>query len=120
MVGLTGFEPAASASRTQRSTKLSHSPTLLLVFLLHNVVARRLCGAHVYLNTFRAESRRAPSCKTKILRNIYVFALFPDIPRNFMIIALISCKKKILREFILKLYALAEVIAIFERLSATL
>ena len=26
MVGLTGFEPAASASRTQRSTKLSHNP----------------------------------------------------------------------------------------------
>ncbi len=26
LVGLAGFEPAASASRTQRSTKLSHSP----------------------------------------------------------------------------------------------
>ena len=26
MVGLVGFEPTASASRTQRSTKLSHSP----------------------------------------------------------------------------------------------
>ena len=26
MVGMTGFEPAASASRTQRSTKLSHIP----------------------------------------------------------------------------------------------
>ena len=26
MVGTTGFEPAASASRTQRSTKLSHVP----------------------------------------------------------------------------------------------
>src|SRR5436190_22200002 len=25
-VGLVGFEPTASASRTQRSTKLSHSP----------------------------------------------------------------------------------------------
>ena len=25
MVGMTGFEPAASASRTQRSTKLSHA-----------------------------------------------------------------------------------------------
>ena len=29
MVGLTGFEPAASASRTQRSTKLSHNPSCL-------------------------------------------------------------------------------------------
>ncbi len=26
MVGLAGFEPAASSSRTKRSTKLSHSP----------------------------------------------------------------------------------------------
>ena len=26
VVGLVGFEPTASASRTQRSTKLSHSP----------------------------------------------------------------------------------------------
>ena len=26
MVGLVGFEPTTSASRTQRSTKLSHSP----------------------------------------------------------------------------------------------
>ena len=27
LVGLAGFEPAASSSRTKRSTKLSHSPT---------------------------------------------------------------------------------------------
>ena len=27
MVGVKGFEPSASASRTQRSTKLSHTPT---------------------------------------------------------------------------------------------
>src|SRR6266566_4003230 len=26
VIGLVGFEPTASASRTQRSTKLSHSP----------------------------------------------------------------------------------------------
>ena len=25
-IGVTGFEPATSASRTQRSTKLSHTP----------------------------------------------------------------------------------------------
>ena len=30
MVGMTGFEPAASASRTQRSTKLSHIPKCAL------------------------------------------------------------------------------------------
>ena len=29
MVGLVGFEPTTSASRTQRSTKLSHSPNYL-------------------------------------------------------------------------------------------
>ena len=28
LVGTTGFEPATSASRTQRSTRLSHVPTL--------------------------------------------------------------------------------------------
>ena len=28
LVGATGFEPATSASRTQRSTKLSHAPFL--------------------------------------------------------------------------------------------
>ncbi len=27
MVGVRGFEPPASASRTQRSTRLSHTPT---------------------------------------------------------------------------------------------
>ena len=30
-VGLVGFEPTASASRTQRSTKLSHSPNCSLM-----------------------------------------------------------------------------------------
>ena len=33
MVGTTGFEPATSASRTQRSTKLSHVPTHGELFL---------------------------------------------------------------------------------------
>ena len=28
IIGATGFEPATSASRTQRSTKLSHAPLL--------------------------------------------------------------------------------------------
>ena len=31
MVGARGFEPPASASRTQRSTRLSHAPTLKVV-----------------------------------------------------------------------------------------
>ena len=36
MVGMTGFEPTASASRTQRSTKLSHIPE-----------SKRRCGTKV-------------------------------------------------------------------------
>ena len=31
MVGVRGFEPPASASRTQRSTRLSHTPTRVLI-----------------------------------------------------------------------------------------
>ncbi len=30
MVGMTGFEPAASWSQTKRSTKLSHIPVYLI------------------------------------------------------------------------------------------
>ena len=33
IIGVTGFEPTASASRTQRSTKLSHTPKNK--FILH-------------------------------------------------------------------------------------
>ncbi len=38
-VGVTGFEPAASASRTQRSTKLSYTP-----WGLQSGLSSRLCG----------------------------------------------------------------------------
>ena len=34
MVEVTGFEPAAFASRTQRSTKLSHTSTLAITELI--------------------------------------------------------------------------------------
>ena len=34
MVEVTGFEPAASASRTQRSTKLSHTSFTTLVIII--------------------------------------------------------------------------------------
>ena len=37
MVGTTGFEPATSASRTQRSTRLSHVPTFNQKVLLPEV-----------------------------------------------------------------------------------
>ena len=35
MVGVGGFEPPASRSRTERSTKLSHTPTG--VWILHHL-----------------------------------------------------------------------------------
>ena len=34
IIGATGFEPATSASRTQRSTKLSHAPFLTTLFII--------------------------------------------------------------------------------------
>ena len=33
MVGMTGFEPAASSSRTRRATKLCHIPTTKIIIL---------------------------------------------------------------------------------------
>jgi hypothetical protein len=47
-VGLVGFEPTASASRTQRSTKLSHSPNFLATPppVTGPVVAQRPYFAH--------------------------------------------------------------------------
>lgn len=32
MVGATGFEPAASWSRTKRATKLRHAPKIYLIY----------------------------------------------------------------------------------------
>ena len=40
LVEATGFEPAASASRTQRSTKLSHASTVLNIILIHSVFVK--------------------------------------------------------------------------------
>ena len=34
LVGMTGFEPAAFASRTQRSTKLSHIPLFITLYII--------------------------------------------------------------------------------------
>ena len=36
MVGLAGFEPTTSSSRTKRSTRLSHSPPLSLLTFAEN------------------------------------------------------------------------------------
>ena len=43
MVEATGFEPAASASRTQRSTKLSHA-SISIKFSPQNYSKFRICG----------------------------------------------------------------------------
>ncbi len=45
MVGLTGFEPATSRSRTERSTKLSHNP---LCFTLSDRINRQTFAALCY------------------------------------------------------------------------
>ena len=37
MVGVTGFEPAASWSRTKRSTELSHTPVFLSYIFYHAI-----------------------------------------------------------------------------------
>ena len=36
LVGVTGFEPAASWSRTKRSTKLSHTPIFTTIDIIHH------------------------------------------------------------------------------------
>ena len=38
LVGMTGFEPATSASRTQRSTKLSHASIFMKHFVVSQIV----------------------------------------------------------------------------------
>ena len=44
MVGVTGFEPAASWSRTKRSTKLSHTPVFFFRKVYYNT-EKRVCQA---------------------------------------------------------------------------
>ena len=48
MVGVTGFEPAASWSRTKRTTKLCHTPKYYA--LLHrNIIAQPLIIVNIFL-----------------------------------------------------------------------
>ncbi len=42
MVGVKGFEPSTSASRTQRSTKLSHTPTKKFIKAKDGVKMKKL------------------------------------------------------------------------------
>ena len=43
MVEMTGFEPATSASRTQRSTKLSHISIFILNRLIYYITRLEIC-----------------------------------------------------------------------------
>ena len=68
MVGTTGFEPATSASRTQRSTKLSYVPTfggLSLetkpAYLGEQVISGLIGGAHLKTYGYVREVPGAPS-----------------------------------------------------------
>ena len=49
MVGVTGFEPAASWSRTKRSTKLSHTPVFFFRKVYYNT-EKRVCQAKTAQN----------------------------------------------------------------------
>ena len=59
VVGMTGFEPAAFASRTQRSTKLSHIPKLF---------TRRTCDLNI-ITLFGTDFKY----KIGIWQNIFIF-----------------------------------------------
>ena len=51
IVGATGFEPATSASRTQRSTKLSHAPSYLLTNKSMSVTNNNLSQFHIKIKS---------------------------------------------------------------------
>ena len=44
MVGVTGFEPAASSSRTTRATKLRHTPLFPLCGDNYTIIAQNRCA----------------------------------------------------------------------------
>ena len=79
VVGLEGFEPSASSTRTKRSTKLSYSPKLthfkLLAALLLRAAEESLCISFYTLRSFSAnmskgkidESEVFPGCRPKSL-----------------------------------------------------
>ena len=69
LVGVTGFEPAASWSRTKRTTKLCHTPMSYIQF------SRDFCaigeGTEPPNAALAAEASHIPNCATP--RNIYFF-----------------------------------------------
>ena len=84
MVGTTGFEPAASASRTQRSTKLSHASTSMK-FSTTKCDLFRICGFlcgrcgiyRIFLNT-------VPPIKWLFVRGCCSSASFRPIARYML------------------------------------
>ena len=46
MVGARGFEPPTSRSRTERSTRLSHAPTMIWILTRQKAVSRRQKAAN--------------------------------------------------------------------------
>ena len=53
MVGMTGFEPAASSSRTKRATKLCHIPQSQEILYAFN-----LCLSTLFLKIFEKEAKK--------------------------------------------------------------
>ena len=59
MVGVSGFEPEASWTRTKRDTKLRHTPKAQLLYACN----RLLSSIKVYFSLWRIKlSRRWPKC----------------------------------------------------------
>ena len=56
MVGVTGFEPAASWSRTKRSTKLSHTPVFFFRKGYYNT-EKKVCQAE---NNTKSNKKQFP------------------------------------------------------------
>ena len=52
MVGMTGFEPAASSSRTMRATKLCHIPTTICILSIFQRKSKYLFSMHTIITVF--------------------------------------------------------------------
>ena len=57
LVGVTGFEPAASWSRTKRSTKLSHTPIFFFRREYYNT-EKRVCQAKICIKLKEVATRQ--------------------------------------------------------------
>ena len=81
LVGTTGFEPATSASRTQRSTRLSHVPTTMQMSFLPKAsgVVQQKKGwgkAHLPAGSLQQAASRIVDCEFRNSRLESYFALY--------------------------------------------